>query len=87
MKTFIMFDNGIWRVSAYRSLVDGKLSLKVESLKTGFVDWPFRYDDGHVVYDFPERLPTYIRRTVNSIFNPSRNQWASLADIERWHLV
>lgn len=65
MKKFPLFDNGIWRISATRAA--NKIPvLFVENLKTGLCDWPTQYTSGHVAYDYPERLPKYIKRTVQS---------------------
>ena len=31
---------------------------------SGHVDWPVLYDNGRIGYDFPERVPQYIRPKV-----------------------
>ena len=77
-----MFDNGRWRINAYRNINTNQPSLMLENLMTGFTDWPIRYDDGRIAYDFPERIPAYVKRITKAIFSQSNNQWASLTDAE-----
>lgn len=38
-------------------------SAKVVTAK-GHVDYPIRYDDGRIAYDFPERVPAYLKKQV-----------------------
>ena len=40
-----------------------KRSARVVTRK-GHVDYPIRYDDGRIAYDFPERVPAYLKRIV-----------------------
>lgn len=61
----MIFDNGKWRVSL--DWVGSGSRLKVESLLNGFCDWPIRYEDGHVVWDFPQRVPKYVKRICNRV--------------------
>jgi len=56
-------DNGKWTLSEkerdngtrYFQIDDGWLS-----------DYPIMCDDGHVAYDYPERLPLYVRNAVRT---------------------
>lgn len=79
MKTFTIYNNGIWRASARKT--NGTLRLFLENLKTGFCEWPIMYGDGTVGYDRPERVPRYVKRVVESILGEKRNdQWVRLCD-------
>ncbi len=42
--------------------------LAVESRTRAFVDWPIKYPDGRIAYDFPERVPEYIKKKVGAYF-------------------
>lgn len=44
--------------------------LKVVHLDTGLVDWPVRYGDGSVAFDYPERLPHYAQEAVRVAYQP-----------------
>jgi len=35
---------------------------------SGWVDWPIMHPDGTIVYDFPERVPQFIRPVVARLF-------------------
>jgi len=35
---------------------------------SGWVDWPVMHADGTIVYDFPERVPQFIRPTIAQLF-------------------
>ena len=35
-------------------------------------DSALRYDDGHIVYDFPERVPEYVKSKVRGLFRQLR---------------
>ena len=37
--------------------------------KDFFCDYPIKYVEGDIVYDFPERVPKYIKRIVEREFN------------------
>jgi hypothetical protein len=45
-------------------------SCKVENLKTGFCDFPIRYKNGLIVYDYPELIPAYVKEMVSKEFKP-----------------
>lgn len=80
MKKFQLYNNGQWRISAIRA-ANGVLCLFVESLKSGFCDYPIQYTTGQIAYDYPERIPQYVKRTVKSLLGPIRkDQWARLCD-------
>lgn len=34
----------------------------------GWVEWPVQYADGRIAYDFPERVPQFIRPQVARLF-------------------
>lgn len=82
-KQFSIFNNGQWDIKANR-LDSGRLVLSVESIKTGHCDWPIRYDDGKVVWDYPERIPTYVKNITRSILNPAKrkDKWVRLSDMQ-----
>lgn len=66
LKTFKKGHNkGFAHIIAYRRYTDqGWKTLKrvmVENCN-GFTDYPIRYSDGTVAYDFPERFPTYVKQ-------------------------
>lgn len=79
MKKFSLFNNGIWKISATRA-ANRVLVLFVENLKTGFCDWPIQYTDKRIAYDYPERLPKYVKRVVRSLYGHRKDQWARLED-------
>lgn len=60
------FQNYNWRVSL--AITQTGKRMHVENLVTGFCDWPIRYDDGRIAYDYPERLPKYIKSQVAKAF-------------------
>lgn len=39
----------------------------------GHVDYPIRYDDGRIAYDFPERVPAYLKKIVAKLLTPEVN--------------
>ena len=32
-------------------------------------DWPIKYDNGKIAYDWPERIPKYAKKLVEKAFN------------------
>jgi len=31
------------------------------------VDYPIKYDDGRIAYDFPERVPKYVQKALSGL--------------------
>lgn len=48
-------------------------SAKVVTAK-GHVDYPIRYDDGRIAYDFPERVPAYLKKQVARMLSKPRGR-------------
>jgi len=48
-------------------------SAKVVTAK-GHVDYPIRYDDGRIAYDFPERVPAYLKKKVAKLLSKPRGE-------------
>lgn len=38
-----------------------------------FTDWPIRYRDGRIAYDWPERVPAYVKRQVARIMKEAHD--------------
>ncbi|MFW6029073.1 MAG: hypothetical protein ACOCRO_02335 [Halanaerobiales bacterium] len=34
-----------------------------------FMDYPIQYDNGHIVYDYPERIPQYVKEQVYKVMD------------------
>jgi hypothetical protein len=48
---------------------DGSLVSVMCENADGFSDWPVRYADGSIAYDYPERMPKYVKRCVQQAFS------------------
>jgi hypothetical protein len=49
-----------------------KFSVQVVNDKTGFSDYAIRYEDGRIAYDFPERIPEYVKNMVAKEYRDAR---------------
>lgn len=49
-----------WTVSLYKG--------RVKVSDGWFCDWPIQYDNGRIAYDFPGRIPMYVRRRVERFY-------------------
>jgi len=56
--------NGNWKVYKHNC---GRVI--VENIKTGFCDWPIKYDNGKIAYDHPYQIPTYVKKLVVKYHN------------------
>ena len=36
---------------------------------SGYSQYPIRYDDGRIAYDWPEIVPKYIKKAIEKAFN------------------
>ena len=83
MATYDIYNNGKWAVVAVR-LPNRRIVARVDSLISGHSDWPIRYDDGRVAWDYPERIPAYVKRITASILDPKprKDRWVRLTDME-----
>jgi hypothetical protein len=41
---------------------------------SGWVDWPIMYSDGRIAYEFPERVPEYLKKEVRSELSKSSDK-------------
>lgn len=60
---------GKWTIEIEHVTPDASVSAKVIDTKQGFVDYPLMYGHmllGSVAYEFPERVPNYIRARVET---------------------
>jgi len=57
-----IFRNKSWHV--YIGDYHGGRAVVVESQTHAFVDYPIMYRDGTLAWDFPERIPDYIKKVV-----------------------
>lgn len=61
-----LFENKTWRIN--RVLAANRIPvLHVENKAKGFCDWPIKYHDGRIAWDYPERIPSYIREVTTRI--------------------
>lgn len=58
--------NGRWEIYSFINPY-GVLRIMVVDDRTGYCDYPIMYDDGGIAYDFPERIPKYVREKVRKI--------------------
>lgn len=59
MQDEVLYDNGKWSI-----YIDGYGI----GISDGYeVDRPTIYDDGKVAYDFPERIPAYVKKKMESL--------------------
>ena len=68
------WERGNWRIDITPTAA-GNLGLKVSNLRTWLTEYPVRYDDGRIAYDWPERIPAYVKRHVERLYAllPSRD--------------
>lgn len=57
----IRWTRGNWYIEGQR----GRLC--IVNAKTGFVEIPVRYSDGSIGYDWPERVPQYVKRAFERV--------------------
>ena len=64
--TKYIFRDKTWAISWAN---DRHTEQRVERWRTGFIDYALRYPhNGNVVYDYPEMIPTYIKKKVRTFF-------------------
>jgi hypothetical protein len=70
----VIFKNKTWKLSwtgHHGSKVPHEI--RIESLNKAFVDYALMYKhNGQIVYDWPERIPTYIKEKVSIAFYKGR---------------
>lgn len=59
-------ENGRWEIHSFINPY-GVLRIMVADDRTGHCDYPIMYDDGGIAYNFPERIPKYVREKVRKI--------------------
>ena len=64
----VCWTRGNWQIEE-RSDNGKDFYFAVVNVKTGFVELPILYTDRTVAYDFPERVPAYVKRAVSRILN------------------
>lgn len=47
---------------------------KITNHKSGRVDYPVRYADGNIAYDFPELIPKYIKACLFRLWKTFDNE-------------
>lgn len=83
MKEHSLYNNDIWDISGYRNSNTGELRLKVTFPNGMNTEFPIPGIHNCAVYDFPERIPAYIKKEVNRLygFTKTRGGAAVLTDI------
>ena len=70
----LIFKNKSWKLSwtgGYKS--KSPTEIRVEALNKAFVDYAIMYPhNGKIAYDFPERIPDYIKDKVKATFYKGR---------------
>lgn len=56
-------DNGRWAITPDVTAND-KDTVVVTNMSNGITYYPIRYQDGRIAYDFPERVPQYVKEAV-----------------------
>lgn len=55
-------------VRNWRLVRETQDAIKVQALNDVISDVAYRHSDGHVVYDFPERIPQYVKIAIGRMF-------------------
>ena len=59
----------IWQVARAGQRDEPTAYLYVDNAVTGLRDYPVLQNDGRVAYDWPERIPTYVKQAVAAILH------------------
>jgi hypothetical protein len=70
----VIFKNKAWKLM-WTGHHGGKVpkEIQIEMLNKAFIDYAYMYPhNGQIVYDWPERIPDYIKEKVRAAFHKSR---------------
>jgi len=62
----ILWSGNGWTLKKYKNK-KGTNSISVEN-KSGFIDYPIKYDSGQIAYDYPEKIPSKIKNMVEKYY-------------------
>jgi hypothetical protein len=59
---------GKWTIRQSGQSIQVYSSYSARSTRRDHADWPIRYWDGRIAYDFPERVPLYVKKIVSRLY-------------------
>ena len=63
-----LFNDELWSIEQYFNPNVGKPSLIVASDDPPLIDYPILYDNGNIAWNYPEKVPAYIKSLVHKFY-------------------